>query len=377
MNTPTISVVMSVYNGARFLGEAIESILSQSFRDFEFIIVNDGSTDNTASILESYAAEDGRIRIVAQGNKGLTEALNLGCSLARGTFVARMDADDIALRDRFLWQIQFMEMYPNVGLLGGGFDLIDSNGKKLCTEILPTGDRELRRALVDSTAFLHPSVIMRRQVLDEVGRYREVKYAEDYDLWLRLSEHTHIANLPRVIVQYRIHPDQISVSKCREQVFWTSVTQVAARLRREGKSDPLDVPDEITPALLEQLGVNKISQQSALARGYLRYIRNMCRIGQSALALEAAKTIHSDECAGAERWIIADSYLWVAKIYWREKRFFRAALNLFRATAVRPAILARPLKSLFRYSKELRRNLFGTSGRSYLFYREAASDKSR
>jgi glycosyltransferase involved in cell wall biosynthesis len=373
--TPTISVVMSVYNGAPFLGKAIESILSQSFSDFEFIIINDGSTDDTASILESYAGIDTRIRIFSHKNKGLTESLNLGCALARGMFVARMDADDIAIKDRLLLQVQFMEAHPNVGLLGGAFDLIDANGKILCTETLPVEDREIRRALVDSTAFLHPSVLMRKQVLDEVGGYREVTYAEDYDLWLRMSEHTLVANLPKVILQYRIHPDQISVSKCREQTLWTGATQVAALFRKEGKKDPLDSLQKITPTILEDLGVSKGAQQSALARGYLRYIRNMCRINEFSLALEALKIVHSDECEGAERWIIADSYLWAARISLKKKSFLGYGLNICQAFVIRPLILARPFRSLLQSLTKLLQKIVGKEGKIYLFHKDTAREE--
>ncbi len=127
---PLVSVVMSVYNGERFLREAIESILSQTFRDFEFIIVNDGSTDGTAGILNSYALSDSRVRVFEQENMGQCASDNRGCSLARGKYIARMDSDDVSMRDRLERQIAFLENHEKVGLLGGAVEIIDDRGRR-------------------------------------------------------------------------------------------------------------------------------------------------------------------------------------------------------------------------------------------------------
>lgn len=366
---PAVSVVMSVCNGERFLSEAIESILCQSFNDFEFIIINDGSTDDTASFLDLYVKRDARIRVFSHRNKGLTYSLNLGCELAQGVLIARMDADDVAVKDRLLWQVRFMDANPDVGVLGGAYDLIDTNGKKLCGAKLPVEDRDIRLALLDSTAFLHPAVLMRKAALDLVGGYREVPYVEDYDLWLRLSEHVQLANLPQVLLKYRIHPGQVSVSKCREQALWTGATQVAALLRRNGERDPLDSLTEITPTALEKFGVTKNAQQSAIARGYLRYIRNMYRIGEFELASEALTTVHSDECRNAERWIIADLHLLAAKLHWRKRKLVSGALSICRAIVSRPLILGRFFKVVSQ-SLTRRLNIIGREfEKMYLLHR--------
>ena len=346
---------MSVYNGSPFLREAVESILAQSFSDFEFILVNDGSTDDTASILELYSGQDSRIRLFHNENHGLTYSLNFGCARARARYIARMDGDDIALRDRFVRQLEFMEKHPEVGLLGSAYDLIDKRGKRLCGATLPTTDSEIRQALLDSTAFLHPSVMMRKAALDQVGGYREVTYAEDYDLWLRLSEQTRMANLPEVLLQYRIHANQVSVSKCREQSLWTGAAQVAAVFRNKGLPDPIDSLHEITPEKLEDLGVSRAAQESNLARGYLRYVRNMYRIGEFSLARKGLEILLSGDPGTIERWIIADAHLWTAKLDFREGKPGKAAFSVGRAISTRPAILGRPLKSL---SQRLKNSLY-------------------
>lgn len=341
---PAISVVMSVYNGARFLPQAIESILQQSWSDFEFVIVNDGSTDETWSILESYCSQDSRIRLTDQENRGLTASLNRGCSLSQGKFIARMDADDVAMPRRLEWQMDFMATHPDVGVLGGAFELIDGAGKNLGVSWLPLEDREIRRMLLDSTAFLHPSVLMSHSALARVGGYREVKYAEDYDLWLRLAEQTKLANLQEVIHQYRVHPDQVSVSKCKEQALWTGAAQVAAECRRNGKPDPINTLTELTPEILETMGVSRVVQQTNTARGLLRCVRNLYRGGELQLALQALEAMRSGEFACAERWLIADSYLWAARLYWSDGKRLQAFTSLLRALQVRPIISLRPVR---------------------------------
>src|SRR5438045_8388133 len=128
MSSTKVSVLMSVYNGQEFLCEAIESVSTQSYRDFEFLIIDDGSTDGTPEILRKYAAADERIRVHRHENRGRAESLNVGIELARGEYIARMDADDVALPERLRQQLEFLEGHPDVGLLGGAFELISSRG---------------------------------------------------------------------------------------------------------------------------------------------------------------------------------------------------------------------------------------------------------
>jgi hypothetical protein len=129
MTNPTVSVVMSVFNGEPYLHEALESILNQTFRDFEFIIINDGSTDGSATVLESYRKSDSRLRVYHQENRGVGESLNRGCGLAQGKYIARMDADDIATSGRLMRQVEFMEGHPEVDVVGGAVEFIDATGK--------------------------------------------------------------------------------------------------------------------------------------------------------------------------------------------------------------------------------------------------------
>ncbi len=189
MNSPpTVSVVMSVFNGQAFLSEAIESILGQALREFEFLIIDDGSTDRTAEILAGYASRDARIRVLRHENKGRAESLNIGIEQAAGKYIARMDADDVAMPYRLAEQIEFMERHPEVGLLGGAVNLISAAGRVVKTAQPPLEDTEIRSLMLRYNPMFHPTVVMRKEVALAAGGYRKALLdADDYDLWLRMS----------------------------------------------------------------------------------------------------------------------------------------------------------------------------------------------
>jgi glycosyltransferase involved in cell wall biosynthesis len=349
MPVPTISVVMSVFNGERFLCEAIESILSQTVSDFEFVIIDDGSTDTSATILASYQQRDHRVRVYRQENIGLARSLNRGCGLARGNYIARMDADDVAHRDRLLWQLEFMEAHRTIGLVGGAVEFIDATGKGLSLARQPLKDCEIRRALDDSCVFWHPTTFIRKEVFDSVGGYRKVGDAEDYDLWLRIADKSELANLDAVVLKYRIHPYQVSVRKCRRQALGTIAARAAALSRRNGNPDPLDLIGEITPAALAALGASETMQATTLARGYLSCIRNMVNAGEYSLAFKELTTLQPSEIKHADAWVIADLRLVAARIYLHQHKFAKTMVNAGYAVITRPLILARPLKPLLRW----------------------------
>jgi len=215
MTPSRVSVVMSVYNGERYLAEAIESILGQTFTDFEFIIINDGSTDGTAGILRSY--DDPRLRIVEQTNIGLTRSLNRGISLARGEYIARMDDDDVALPERLTQHVAFLDTHPRVGVVGSACRVIDElNGREWVYRV-PLSDEQLRRHLIRGNPFVHTSVTMRKSVLQAVGGYNEdYPYLQDYELWVRLAGRTRLANLPDVLVVHRHHWGTVSTTRSTE-----------------------------------------------------------------------------------------------------------------------------------------------------------------
>lgn len=344
MNAPIVSVVMSVLNGERFLQEAVESILNQTFDQFEFIIINDGSSDNTPSILDSYRVRDSRVQVYHQENRGLVESLNRGCRLATGKYIARMDADDVAVRERLMWQVEFMEKHEETGAVGGAFEVIDGSGASILTYRTPVGDREIKLALTRFCALLHPTVLMRRDVFFAVGQYRKVVVdAEDYDLFLRIAEHCQLANLDRVVLRYRLHPSQVCVRKCRQNSLSGLAAQVAAKARRNGSRDPLETLDQVTPESLAELGVSHAAQEAAVARDYLRCIHNMYSARESSIGA-VIDLVRSFDLTYADSSVRADLHMFAAQLYWRQRKIARSILSAGRALVARPKIAARPLK---------------------------------
>ena len=236
-----VSVVMSVRDGERHLGEAIESILSQTFHDFEFIVINDGSKDETGSILVGYENLDSRMRVYHQENHGLIYCLKKGCDLARGKYIARMDADDVSMPQRFSEQVQYLEANRDIGILGTWVEYIDETGASLGEWSPPSKPGVIEWLLLFGNCLAHPSVMMRRDVVGKVGPYRhEALYVEDYDLWARSVGVTRLANIPLPLVKRRICEEGVSVQHYREQekntvkIMHAMMTQLVEKEISEG-----------------------------------------------------------------------------------------------------------------------------------------------
>jgi len=209
--TPIISVILPVYNGEDHLTECIESILSQTFKDFEFIIVDDASTDNTSQILKEFAQKDKRIKIIVHNtNLKQTAAANTAIKNAKGKYLARMDADDIALSNRFGRQVAFMEKNADIGLLGSWVDIIDDYGKILKTWHTNSSNGYLGWNLLFGTSFAHSSVMMRSKIVKIAGYYQSSE-AEDYELWSRISRIAKVENLPETLQQKRVWAGQLAL----------------------------------------------------------------------------------------------------------------------------------------------------------------------
>jgi glycosyltransferase involved in cell wall biosynthesis len=212
---PLVSVVMPVYNGEKYLRQAVDSILSQTFQDFEFIIVDDGSKDKTAEILYEYGT---RVAVYNRGKNGLVKSLNYGIDLAMGKYIARMDADDMAFPQRFEKQVDFLNKHADIGLLGTSAILIDQNGKRLRKLATPSSDLEIRWNILLNSPIIHSSAMFRRELFDRNGlRYEETyKAVEDYDLWRRFLYFSKAGNLPEPLIHYRIH--QYNVTNQNRQI---------------------------------------------------------------------------------------------------------------------------------------------------------------
>ncbi len=221
---PRVTVLMSVYNGERYLRDAVDSVLNQTFQDFEFIIVNDGSTDGTSQILAEYAEQDPRIRVIHnQTNTGVTISLNKGLAVAGGKYIARMDADDISAPDRLIKQVSYMDTHPDIGALGSWVEFVDEKGVTLGDWRMPCSPGLIRWSLFFGNCMAHASVMMRYDLLEQVGFYSpEFSYAQDYDLWSRLSAVCRMANLPEILLKRRVVESSIS-SQCFQGQEWSAV----------------------------------------------------------------------------------------------------------------------------------------------------------
>lgn len=203
IQSPLISVILPVYNAEKYIKESIDSILNQTYNNFELIIINDGSRDNSAEIIKLYS--DQRIRYYEQQNQGLAKTLNTALSYAKGKYIARQDNDDISLPDRFEKQINFLEHNPEIAILGSWAEIIDENGLKTGRfHHHPTSSLELRFGLVFDNPFVHSSIMARKDVIEETGMYYlENDYFEDHNLWSRISYYHQVNNLNEDLLLYR------------------------------------------------------------------------------------------------------------------------------------------------------------------------------
>lgn len=220
MESPIISVVMAVYNERPYLEAAVQSILDQTFTDFEFIIVNDGSTDGTKEALERFADQDDRIRLLHQENRGLIVSLNRGLSAARGSLIARMDGDDISHPERFERQVEFLRTHPKIGGVGTRVDYIDRDGQVTGGKWPSSIDPDvITWNLLFGACLCHPTVMVRRTLLNELRGYAEwARFAEDYELWTRAVQRSQLANLPDTFLRRRRHEGSVTVARRTEQV---------------------------------------------------------------------------------------------------------------------------------------------------------------
>jgi len=243
-NLPVVvSVVMSVYNGGNYLHEAIDSILEQSFADFEFVIVDDASTDRSLEILKDCAARDSRVHVVLnERNLGLTRSLNKGITLARGELIARMDADDVSLPQRLEKQVAYLSSHEDCVVVGCRILSIDPDGDPIRRELQAESHDGIEWALFRGFGggIPHPTAMFRRAAALAVGGYREdLRVTQDLDLWLRLAECGRLANIPEILLHYRRHLDAISVKKYSLQ-RQTAETVLRDTFRRRDMDMPPD-----------------------------------------------------------------------------------------------------------------------------------------
>ncbi len=244
--SPLISVLMPVYNCLPFLDEAIWSVRRQTFSDFECLLVNDGSRDDSMAVMKNHAAEDPRFIIIDKQNGGIVSALNAGLAKVRGTFIARMDGDDLCLPDRFQQQLEYLQSHPEVGLVGGWAKVIDEHGEPVencacsvkelcwCSIIrLPESHEEINGGLSKGVyTLLHPTIMIRASLMTQLYGYdSHYLIAEDLDLMLRAGEVSRLANLQEVVLRYRRRKSSQTQNWASETPKWNAKALLAARAR--------------------------------------------------------------------------------------------------------------------------------------------------
>jgi glycosyltransferase involved in cell wall biosynthesis len=252
VTAPAVSVLMGVWNGAPQVGEAVESVLSQTAADLELIVVDDGSSDATPVVLKSF--RDPRLHVTRRARGGLTSALNAALAVARAPLVARLDADDIALPERLGRQLEYLKRHPDIGLLGTAARETDAAGREVAILRPPTDDALIRRALIRRNPFVHSSVVMRRATVEQAGGYDEAfPVAQDYDLWMRMSRVTRMANLPDVLVTRRLLPGRVTAA--RESERFKAEARIRWRAVRSGAYPPWCAVWALRPLLAQALPV--------------------------------------------------------------------------------------------------------------------------
>jgi glycosyltransferase involved in cell wall biosynthesis len=225
-----VSVILPVYNGARYIAESVTSVLNQTFTDFELIIINDGSSDNTSEILKTFT--DSRIVLIQRENRGLIDTLNEGLAFAHGEYVARMDADDVMLPERLAKQVAYLDDHPRVAVLGGWAEVINESGEKIgFYDYPPTDYHKLRTYILKSNPFIHSTVMFRREVILRAGGYRQYRHIEDYELWTRVVFKYQGTNLPEPLIKYRVHLESIT-SKNRYRMLLLGILVRLLALQR-------------------------------------------------------------------------------------------------------------------------------------------------
>jgi len=259
--TSKVTVLMPVYNAEKYVREAVNSILNQTFSDFEFLIIDDGSTDRSWDILNSYS--DTRIRLIQNPtNLKLIATLNLGLKLATGEYIARMDADDISMPERLAKQVEFLKIHLEVGVLGTAIKIVDQWKNPIGTLQFPDESNMARWWLHFACPVAHPTVMMRRSVVERAGGYNpELIHAEDYDLWRKLATITHIANLKDVLLHYRRHESVISTLYSNQQ--YANGVKISQSLMAEtlGENVPLSLVQLVwSPTLKTSAQIYQVSQ---------------------------------------------------------------------------------------------------------------------
>lgn len=278
-NSPLVSIIMSVYNGENYLAESIDSILNQSYKNFEFIITDDGSKDNSLSILKEYSKKDSRIKLIVNANnKGLIYSLNNMLNLSTGKYIARMDADDISLKNRIEKQVKFMEKNEKVSIVGSFYQAFKNDFTFIRKNIKTINDsEEVKVSLLFRNYICHPTVMIKKEIIDKYNlKYNfEDKGMEDYGLWLKVTKIKKIFILPEILLKYRYSSNSISANVLKkEEIYKNTLKNIFKRELNEifDNFSNEDLEKHIEICLINNLSNFKYSIQEKIE--YLEKLKN-------------------------------------------------------------------------------------------------------
>ena len=257
---------MPAYNSEKFISRSIESIISQSYLNYELIIVDDGSNDSTKEIIKMHKKYNDKIKLISKSNSGLIETLNFGLKKCKGKWIARLDSDDLSRFDRLEKQLLIAESKRNIGLVGSDAIFVDSFDNNLYSSSYPSTHKDLTDNLLSCKKFFpHSSAFFNRELVESIGAYRNrAGICEDWDLWIRLASKSKIINIRKPLSKIRIHENQISKNNYIEQAFDTRVVIVSNLLSTEKNYDPLEILNDeefqnfkdFVASFLDKLGFN-------------------------------------------------------------------------------------------------------------------------
>lgn len=386
-----VSVLLPAYNCAEFLAQALQSILDQSYTDFELIIIDDGSSDNSGKIADDFAAADPRITVYHTENRGLVDALNLAASKASGKFLARMDGDDISYPHRFARQVKVLEDDPEIVAVSNSIVIIDQNGRPE-PRLTVAENRQTNLFSVPALEnyLVHPFLMMRKEAFDRVGGYRHILHSEDAELYYRLEEVGKLKNLPEVLGEYRVHKGSVSSKDAfngRLQSVSAQLAALSARRRRSDKPE-LELTKDFSHQMkarakdifslsvwcAEEQGLDPEETEWLVAASITKFLQhehwrpyNLSREDASKIRNFAKNA--NGELLGEEN--LKDylrHYLWVIKTKWIWRRFdgnFDIFLRLFSITAVSRAVFVGAKRRFFRKLTSAKRRLGFYSNESY------------
>jgi hypothetical protein len=305
------------------------------------LAIDGGLSEKSSAILQSFAASDPRVRVIPVAGAPFILKLARGLALAQGNLIARMDADDIAHRDRFARQVAFLEAHPEIAVVGSAVTIIDAHGQAIRDVQYPESPAAVTEFLSTGSALAHPAVMMRRDAVIAVGGYRPAyQYAEDYDLWLRMAERYRLTNLPARLLLYRQHADKLSSAFAGQQMLATRIAQFAAQCRRRGRPDPTNGLTTLSPRDLGRFALSPREISSAaldLADAYLaEYARAASSISLDRV-LECLAQVDRRPTANSR---LVRTTLMIAWQFARAGRLHDAMKFFARALAVRGALPA-------------------------------------